>query len=62
MIAELGPREGIHIPRGFYYWFESASDEVLELLQVEAVDLTAKQNLRLNATARQDPGKQVQVI
>jgi len=62
VIAELGPREGIHIPRGFYYWFESASDEVLELLQVEAVDLTAKQNLRLNATARQDPGKQVQVI
>ncbi|HKA44443.1 MAG TPA: cupin domain-containing protein [Burkholderiales bacterium] len=62
VIAELGPREGIHIPRGFYYWFESVSDEVLELLQVEAVDLTAKQNLRLNATARQDPGKQVQVI
>ena len=62
VIAELGPREGIHIPRGFYYWFESASDEVLELLQVEAVDLTAKQNLRLNAKERQDPAQQIKVI
>lgn len=62
VLAELGPREGIHIPRGFYYWFESAGDEVLELLQVEAIDLTVKQNLRLNATERQDPVKQVKVI
>ena len=62
VIAELGPHEGIHIPRGFYYWFESYGDEVLELLQVEAVDLTAKQNLRLNATQRQDPDKQIKVI
>lgn len=62
VLAELGPREGIHIPRGFYYWFESTGDEVLELLQVEAIDLTVKQNLRLNATERQDPVKQVKVI
>ena len=52
VLAELGKHEGIHIPRGFYYWFESCSDEVLELMQVEAVDLTQKQNLRLNATER----------
>lgn len=52
VLAELGKHEGIHIPRGFYYWFESCSDEVLELMQVEAVDLTEKQNLRLNATER----------
>ena len=62
VLAELGPREGIHIPRGFYDWFESTGDEVLELLQVEAIDLTVKQNLRLNATERQDPVKQVKVI
>ena len=52
----------IHIPRGFYYWFESCGDETLELLQVEAVDLTQKQNLRLNATERQDPAKQIKII
>ena len=62
VLAELGQHEGIHIPRGFYYWFESASDEVLELLQVEAIDLTVKQNLRLNATERPDPGQQIKVI
>ena len=62
LIAELGRHEGIHIPRGFYYWFESCSDEVLEILQVEAVDLTAKENLRLNAAERQDPSKQIKII
>ena len=62
VIAELGPHEGIHIPRGFYYWFESASDEVLELLQVEAIDLTVKQNLRLNATERPDPSQQIKIV
>jgi mannose-6-phosphate isomerase-like protein (cupin superfamily) len=36
LLAELGPSEGIFIPRGVSYWFESASDELLELLQVEA--------------------------
>jgi hypothetical protein len=35
---------------------------VLELLQVEAIDLTVKQNLRLNATQRQDPSKQIKII
>jgi mannose-6-phosphate isomerase-like protein (cupin superfamily) len=54
VLAELGPHEGIHIPRGAYYWFESCSEEVLELMQVEAVDLTAKQNLRLNGTERKN--------
>jgi mannose-6-phosphate isomerase-like protein (cupin superfamily) len=62
VLAELGPHEGIHIPRGFYYWFESCSHELLELLQVEAIDLTVKQNLRLNATQRQDPSQQIKVI
>jgi mannose-6-phosphate isomerase-like protein (cupin superfamily) len=62
VLAELGPHEGIHIPRGFYYWFESCSPELLELLQVEAIDLTVKQNLRLNATQRQDPSQQIKII
>ena len=35
MIADLGPMEGIVIPRTFPYWFESADrDEDLEILQV----------------------------
>jgi mannose-6-phosphate isomerase-like protein (cupin superfamily) len=36
IIAELGPMEGILIPRNFFYWFEAVEGEDLELLQVEA--------------------------
>ncbi|MEO5672802.1 MAG: cupin domain-containing protein [Ramlibacter sp.] len=39
VIAELGPREGILVPRNFKYWFESIGDETLELLQVESFDI-----------------------
>jgi mannose-6-phosphate isomerase-like protein (cupin superfamily) len=62
VLGEFGKHEGIHIPRGFYYWFESCGDETLELLQVEAVDLTQAKNLRLNATERQDPSQQIKII
>lgn len=37
LIAELGPLEGVLIPRGCPYWFESVVDA--ELLQVEAFDI-----------------------
>lgn len=36
LLADLGRHEGILIPRGFKYWFESASDEPLEILRVGA--------------------------
>src|SRR5271163_4573016 len=36
MVGEFGPLEGVYIPRDVKYWFESASDEPLQLLQVEA--------------------------
>ena len=36
LIAELGPREGLVIPRYARYWFESAGDEELEILLVQA--------------------------
>ena len=36
VIAELGKNEGVLIPRGTKYWFESSSSEPLEILQVEA--------------------------
>jgi len=39
VIAELGPREGILVPRNFKYWFESIGEETLELLQVESFDI-----------------------
>jgi mannose-6-phosphate isomerase-like protein (cupin superfamily) len=59
VLAELGPMQGIHIPRGFYYWFESASPEVLEILQVEAIDKSVK-NERLNATPQKDFATEIQ--
>ena len=59
VLAELGPMQGIHIPRGFYYWFESSSDEMLELLQIEAIDKSVK-NVRLNATPQKDFATEIQ--
>jgi mannose-6-phosphate isomerase-like protein (cupin superfamily) len=38
IIAELKKSDGILIPRGFKYWFESASDEPLEIIRVAARD------------------------
>ncbi len=37
LVAELGPREGIVIPKGVPYWFESAGDEQLEIYRVSSV-------------------------
>ena len=59
VLAELGPLQGIHIPRGFYYWFESSSPEKLEILQVEAIDKSVK-NERLNATPQKDFATEIQ--
>ncbi|HWD23952.1 MAG TPA: cupin domain-containing protein [Acidimicrobiales bacterium] len=36
VIADLGPMEGILIPRGYPYWFEKSGDDELMILQVEA--------------------------
>ena len=38
LLGDLGPQEGIFLPRGTMYWFEAASGELLEILQVEAID------------------------
>jgi len=59
VLAELGPLQGIHIPRGFYYWFESASPEMLEILQVEAIDKSVK-NERLNMTPPKNFATEIQ--
>jgi mannose-6-phosphate isomerase-like protein (cupin superfamily) len=59
LLAELTPLQGLHIPRGFYYWFEKAGEEQLEILQVEAIDKTVS-NKRLDATPAKDFAQQVQ--
>jgi mannose-6-phosphate isomerase-like protein (cupin superfamily) len=40
VVAELGPQQGILIPRDYKYWFEAVGDEELQLLQVEASDIS----------------------
>jgi mannose-6-phosphate isomerase-like protein (cupin superfamily) len=47
VIGELKKHEGILIPRGLKYWFESASDEPLEILRVAARDQNVE-NKRVN--------------
>ena len=49
VIAELGKHEGILVPRGYPYWFESAGDEDLELLQIESADIPILSNEQLMA-------------
>lgn len=41
--------EGVFVPRNVPYWFESVGDELLELLQVEAIDKTVKNTLTRHA-------------
>jgi len=50
LIGELKKHEGLLIPRGFSYWFESASDEPLEILRVAARDQSTE-NKRVNLSA-----------
>jgi mannose-6-phosphate isomerase-like protein (cupin superfamily) len=49
VIGVYNKGEGILIPRGFKYWFESASDEPLEVIRVGARDQT-KELKRVNAS------------
>lgn len=39
LIGDFGKYEGILIPRGEQYWFESASDEELEILQMAGFEM-----------------------
>jgi len=50
LIGEFKKHEGLLIPRGFSYWFESASDEPLEILRVAARDQSTE-NKRVNLSA-----------
>lgn len=42
LLAELSQHEGILLPRGTEYWFESSGDEDLELLQMAAFEKGVK--------------------
>ena len=60
-LAELGPHQGIFIPRGFPYWFEKVGEAPLELLQVEAIDRTVK-NTRTDYKAQKTSATGVQMF
>jgi mannose-6-phosphate isomerase-like protein (cupin superfamily) len=47
--GEFKKGEGILIPRGFQYWFESSASEPLEILRVTAKDQNVE-NKRVNYT------------
>lgn len=47
--CELGQHEGVLIPRGGKYWFESASDEELEIMHIKGFVPGAK-DVRINYT------------
>ena len=49
LIGEICQHEGVFVPRNVPYWFESVGDELLELLQVEAIDKTVKNKLTRHA-------------
>ena len=45
--VELGPKDALFIPKGTPYWFESVSDEPLEIMRNAATDPAIK-NQRVN--------------
>jgi mannose-6-phosphate isomerase-like protein (cupin superfamily) len=49
VVGEFGPHEGVLVPRGVKYWFESASPEPLEILQVESSDIALRSEEELAA-------------
>ena len=53
IIGEYQKGEGLLVPRGFKYWFESASSEPLEILRVTAKDQNVD-NKRVDLTPQKD--------
>lgn len=50
--GEFGPKEGLLIPAGARYWFESSSDEHLELLQIKTYTKGKGNDRRIDAESR----------
>ena len=53
VIGEYQKGEGLLVPRGFKYWFESASSEALEVLRVTAKDQNID-NKRVDLSPQKD--------
>ncbi len=53
VIGEYQKGEGVLVPRGFKYWFESASSETLEVLRVTAKDQNVD-NKRVDLSPQKD--------
>jgi mannose-6-phosphate isomerase-like protein (cupin superfamily) len=49
LLADIGKHEGILIPRGMKYWFESGSDEPLEIMRIGAV-VAGTKDVRVDVT------------
>ena len=54
--VELGPKDALFIPKGTPYWFESVSDEPLEIMRNAATDPAIK-NQRVNYEELRDRQK-----
>ena len=53
LVGEYQKGEGILVPRGYKYWFESASQEPLEILRVTAKDQNID-NKRVDLSPQKD--------
>jgi mannose-6-phosphate isomerase-like protein (cupin superfamily) len=53
LVGEYRKGEGLLVPRGYKYWFESASDEPLEILRVTAKDQNID-NKRVDLSPQKD--------
>jgi mannose-6-phosphate isomerase-like protein (cupin superfamily) len=63
LIGEFGKHEGILIPAGAEYWFESSSEEPLEILQMAGFDKNVKLERVDAAPVKLEPGSvQIDVI
>ena len=54
--VELGPKDALFIPKGAPYWFESVSDEPLEIMRNAATDPNIR-NQRINYEELRDRQK-----
>jgi hypothetical protein len=51
LVAELGPGEGVAIPKGVPYWFDNKEEEPLELYHITSRDSSIKDVHRVNFAA-----------
>lgn len=61
LVGEFGQHQGVFVPRGVAYWFESVGDEPLEILQAEAIDRRGS-NRRTDFAARTRKGGPSKVV